>query len=298
MKLLVLGGSGLVGSRFVLLKSREFEIVSPSHQEFDLLDFQKYPEFIKNISPDVLINFAAFTNVDLAEAEKDQIDGLVYKLNVEAPKKLKEVANDLKLHLIHLSTDYVFDGTKSDSPYTENDNPNPVSWYAKTKFLGEEAVKTGKNFTIARIEMPFSPKFDKKKDVARIFLELLKNGQNIIATSDQKITPTFVDFGVEAISKLAQLKVEGIFHIASTGFTTPYDFAKIIAREFDLDGSFMRGTLKASLIEPVSFEEFSQTRVARRPKDSWLNVSKFESHFGKNILKSVEESINSFKLLL
>lgn len=289
MKILVLGGSGLVGSRFIQLKNKDFEIVSPSHQVFDLLNFAHYLGFIKDVSPEVIINFAAYTNVDEAEKEKDQINGLAFKLNVQAPKKLIEIVDELNLHLVHLSTDYVFDGMKSEAPYLEEDTPNPLSWYAKTKYEGEQAVKKGKSYTIARIEMPFSPEYDKKKDFARIFLDLLKNDQKINAIHDQKITPTFVDFGIEAISRLIKQKAKGIYHVASTDHTSPLDFAEEIAKQFNLD---------ASLINGIAFDEYSKTRKAPRPKDSWLDISKFENHFGNNVLKSVEEGITQFKKLI
>ncbi len=287
MKALVLGGSGLVGSRFLELKSGVSELVSPSHQDFDLLDFEKYSEVIKQINPEVIVNFAAFTNVDKAEEEKDDTEGVVYKLNVLVPKKLSVISRELGIRFIHLSTDYVFDGMKSNSPYIEEDLTNPLSWYAKTKDLGEKEIcEVGVNYAIVRIEMPFSVKFDKKKDIARTFLGLLKEGNEIIAINDQKITPTFVDYGVEAISLLFGQNTEGIFHIASTNHTSPYEFAKIIAREFNLS---------EDLIKPISFEKFSNTRPAKRPRDSWLCVEKFEKQFGRNILKTIEESIKEFK---
>lgn len=287
MKILVLGGSGLVGSRFLELKSGEFDVVSPSHNEFDLLNFPNYLETIRQINPEVVINFAAFTNVDKAEEEKDNPDGIVYKLNVLAPKNLSEITADLGIQFIHLSTDYVFDGTKSGSPYIEEEETNPLSWYAKTKDLGEkEILKGGSNYTIVRIEMPFSAKFDKKKDLARTFLNLLKEGKGISATNDQKVTPTLVDLGISAISELVKQNASGIFHIASTTHTTPFNFARILAKQFGLN---------EDLVKPISFEEFSKTRPVKRPKNSWLSVEKFESKFGKGILKPVEESIIEFK---
>ncbi|EKD90373.1 MAG: hypothetical protein ACD_31C00006G0008 [uncultured bacterium] len=286
MKILVLGGSGLVGSRFLELKSVEFDLVSPIHSEFDLLEFDSYRENITQINPEVVINFAAFTNVDQAEEEKDNPDGVVYKLNVLSPKNLAEAARELGVHFIHLSTDYVFDGTKT-KPYLEDDVTNPLSWYAKTKDLGEkEVLNSGSDYTIVRIEMPFSAKFDKKKDLARIFLDLLREGKEISATNDQKVTPTFVDDGIEAISRLAAGKVKGIYHVASTNHTTPFDFARILAKEFGLNEDLVQG---------LSFEEFSKTRPAKRPKDSWLSVEKFEHEIGKKILNTVEDSIGEFK---
>jgi dTDP-4-dehydrorhamnose reductase len=285
MKILILGGSGLVGSRFIEMAT-EYDIVAPSHEELDLLDFKKLETYLQEVDAEVVINFAAFTNVDSAEAEKDNKDGMVYKLNVAMPKFLAQTCTSLNKYLIHISTDYVFDGTKQ-TPYTEEDLPNPVNWYGTTKMLGEDAVKeSGGQSLIVRVEMPYSSHFDKKLDIARIFVKMLKEGKEINGVSDQKITPTYVDTLVNGLFKLIEARATGIYHLGSTDTTTPYDFAVMIAQKFDLD---------KNLIKAVPFEEYNKTRTAKRPQNSYLDITKFETEFGQTILKSVEESIEEFK---
>lgn len=285
MKILILGGSGLVGSRFIEMTT-EYDIVAPSHEELDLLDFKKLETYLQEVDAEVVLNFAAFTNVDSAEEEKDDENGSVYKLNVAMPKFLAQTCTSLNKYLIHISTDYVFDGTKQ-TPYTEEDLPNPVNWYGTTKMLGEDAVKeSGANYLIVRPEMPYSSHFDKKLDIARIFVKMLKEGKEINGVSDQKITPTYVDTLVNGLFKLIEARATGIYHLASTDTTTPYDFAVMIAEKFGLN----KGLIKA-----VPFEEYNKTRTAKRPQNSYLDVTKFETEFGEGILKTVEESVEEFK---
>ena len=115
---------------------------------------------------------------------------------------------------------------------------------------------------------------------------MLKEGKIINGVMDQKITPTYVDTLVYALQKLIEARATGIYHLASTDSTTPYDFAMLVAEKFNLD---------KTLIKPVSFAEYNQTRTAKRPQNSYLDVTKFETEFGKEILKTVDESIDEFK---
>lgn len=285
MKILILGGSGLVGSRFLEL-AEDYNLVSPSHEELDLLDFKKLETYLLESDADVILNLAAFTNVDEVEKEKDDQDGLVYKLNAAMPKALAQNCASSNRYLIHISTDYVFDGNKS-VPYVEDDLPNPVNWYGETKMLGEDAVKeSGSNFLIIRPEMPYSSHFEKKLDIARTFLKMLKEGKEINGISDQKITPTFVDTLVWGLFKLIEVRASGIYHLASADITTPYDFAVMIAEKFGLN---------KTLVKPVSFAQYNKTRTAKRPQNSYLDVSKFETEFGQGILRTVSRSLDEFK---
>lgn len=285
MKILILGSSGLVGSRFLELAA-DYNIVAPSHEELDLSDFVHLESYLGRSDADVVLNFAAFTNVDEAEKEKDNAEGLVYKLNVSVPKILAQNCLSLNKYFVHISTDYVFDGTKQ-APYIESDIPNPVNWYGTTKFLGEEEIKNiSPQFLIVRPEMPYSARFDKKPDIARVFLKMLKEGKEINGVSDQKITPTFVDTLIYGLFSLIDIKASGIYHLASTDWTTPYDFACLIADKFGLD---------RNLVKAVPFAQYNETRIAKRPQNSYLDVSKFEAEFGKGILKTLSESLDELE---
>jgi dTDP-4-dehydrorhamnose reductase len=294
MKILILGGTGLVGSKFIDKFKDSFEFDSPSHNDLDLLNEKEVESYITSSNAEVIINCAAFTNVDAAEDETDDKDGAVYQLNSIVPGLLAKFSRETNKHLIHISTDYVFDGTKKDSAYTEEDQPNPLNWYAKTKYYGEvNVLEADSNATIVRIEMPYTASFDKKIDFARYFLEKFKSGENFQCVRDQRITPIFVDFCVNALTKLIEKKPAGIYHVASTDSVTPYEFATILARTAN-ELKFSEKPFDPSLIMSIEFAQFNSGRRAPRPKNSWMSTQKFVSEFGEGILHTNEESIKEF----
>lgn len=286
-KVLVFGGSGLVGSKFIQLNEDNYEIKAPLVTEVDILKKDQLVRLIGDFNPEVIINFAAFTNVEEAEKQKDNKAGICYLINVIGAKNVAEVAKEFNKRLIHISTEYVFDGTKSENPYTEADQPNPINWYGETKYFAEQAVlQTKANALIMRICMPFSAFYELKKDVARFFLEQLRNGQEIKAITDQKITPTLVDDIADALRIFIESSRLGIYHVCSTNTTTPFEFAKLIAGAFGLE---------ASLVKPIAFDEYNKAKQAKLLKNSWLDSTKFRKEYGENILHTIEENIQIFK---
>lgn len=286
MTIVIFGGEGMVGSRFITLHSGSFEIIAPTIAELDFTDFEKTKNFLESKNPSVVINFAAITNVEASEEEKGNREGLTYKVNSLAVKNLAQVCKEQDYHLIHISTDYVFDGTRT-SPYTEEDNPNPINWYGETKYLGEKFIKdVDVGHTIVRIEMPFSAHFELKKDIARIFLNMLQNSQKIKAITDSDITPVLVDDIANALKLLIEKKPTGIYHVVSTSTTTPFKFAKKIAETFGLD---------ENLVKETTFNEYNRNKKAKLLRHSWLDSSKFVKEFGEGILHTIDESLELFK---
>ena len=285
-KLLIFGGAGLIGSKFISLNKDKYDIDAPEINELDILDKNQLFPYVEKSEAEVIINYAAFTDVDRAEEEKGNKEGLVYKLNSLVVKDFCNLCKKTKKHYIHFSTDYVFDGTKSESSYTEEDKPNPLSWYGETKRLAEQFIlDSGISSTIVRTSMPFSSHYDLKVDIARFFLKQLQENQEIVAISDQKVTPAFVDDLAHALKLLVDKKEKGIYHLVCSNSTTPYDFAKLVAEKFGLD---------STSVKPISIEEYNQTRKAKRSKYGWLSVEKFEKKFGKEILHSVEKGLDIF----
>lgn len=290
IKVLVFGGSGLVGSRFLELNKNIFEISSPDIEEVDILDTSQISKTIEDFNPAVVINFAAFTNVEGAEDEKDNKEGICYKINVIGARNVADACLKENAHLIHISTEYIFDGEKKDGPYTEEDQPHPINWYGMTKYLAEQAIKeSGCQLTIIRICMPISSHYQLKKDVARFFLEQLKNNQPIKAIEDQQISPTLVDDIAAALQIICQKKKEGLYHVASSTQISPLNFAKLIADTFNLD---------SSLISPISFDEYNSRKKAKLLKNSALSSEEFVKTFGEGILHSVEDNVNIFKKMI
>ncbi len=286
-KILVLGGSGLVGSRFIKDYDHTFDIKSPTAKEVDILNKDAVARITQEFNPDTIINFAAFTQVEEAENQKGDREGICYLINAVGAKNVALVCKEFDKKLIHISTEYVFDGTKAESPYTEEDKPNPINWYGVSKLFGEEFVlESGCSVAIVRISMPFSPYYELKKDVARFFLEELKAGKSIKAIEDQRVTPTIVSDIAGALKLMVEANSSGFYHVSSTDSVTPLEFAKTIARVFKLN---------YSLINSISFDEYNKGKKAKLLKFSWLNPTKFERELGEGILHTVEEGLVLFK---
>lgn len=295
--LLITGSTGLVGSRFVELFKKDFSIVtigrSNVDNQIDLTSKEEVFRTIQSSDADVLINFAAYTNVDEAEKEKGDTKGEVYTINTLLPFWLAKSCQDSGKKLYHISTDYVFDGKQEDRPYTEKDTPSPVdSWYSITKYKGEIGVANGfkkqENFSIIRISYPYSGVYKRKLDFARAIIERLSKKEPYLGIIDQKIKPTSVDDIANALQFLIFKQATGIYHVAGNYFPekyiTPLQFAKKIAKEMNMD---------TSLIKPISFRQLSKKRISPRPQHTWLSTEKIES-LGFHITP-IDEVLKRFK---
>jgi dTDP-4-dehydrorhamnose reductase len=286
-EVLVLGGSGLVGSGVQRRWAGRSVLVAPSHAQLDVLDARAVETFLHQSHAEVVLNLAAWADVDGAEPEKGDFGGRVYQLNVSHPQRLAQLCGELRKHLVHISTDYVFDGTRAERPYVEDDATNPLGWYAETKRLGEQAIlESGTPACIARIEMPFTgAEHVSKLDFARLCAGRLAAGQAIQGVTDQRVTPVFLDDAVDALWRLIEARYKGIVHVAAASWTTPYEFARAIAQRLHLD---------QGLVQAEPFERFAPRRPARRPQHPWLDVASFTRAFGQGILRSVDEELDAW----
>ena len=284
-KVLLFGGSGLVGSGFIGLNSQGFEIKAPLAQEVDILNKDQLLKQMEEFRPDTVINFAAYTNVEEAENERDDKNGICYKINVTGAKNVTQACRDFNIHLIHISTEYVFNGEKDVTPYNEEDRPDPINWYGQTKYMAETEVLNYQLALVARISMPYTAHYKLKKDIARFFLEQLKDGKQIKAIEDQKITPTLVSDIANALKVFIEKKTLGIYHVSAKDSVTPLELAKTIAETFHLD---------YSLISSILFDEYNLQKKGKLLKNSWLSPAKFDKEFGDDILHTVEEGIALF----
>jgi dTDP-4-dehydrorhamnose reductase len=283
---LVLGGSGFVGSRVRELWDGPLELLAPTHAELDVLDWSALASAIQTSPASSVLNLVAWADVDGAEAQSGDESGRVYQLNASLPGRLAELCRAHGKHLLHVSTDYVFDGVSHARPYRETDPTRALCWYAETKLAGEAAVlDVGGNVTVARIEMPFSGRAFPKRDFARAFLARLESSSPFKAVVDQRITPVFLDDAIEAFRLLLAKRTPGVMHVAAADATTPFAFAQALARRMELD---------VDLVEQVSFEEFAATRSARRPQHSWLDVTRFGTTVQPGVLRSVEDELDAW----
>ncbi len=299
MKLLVIGGSGLLGYKVAKMASNEHEtfltynyrsiqVEGCTALKLDKCDRKAVFELLEKIKPDVVVDTAALHNVDYCETHPEE----AWKVNVEGTRNVAEACKKIGAKIIFISTDYVFDGTKG--YYTEEDTPNPLSYYAKTKLEAEKTIQSlDVNYIIARPSVIYgwNPnevsglKSSSGKSVNFVVwaLQKLEKGEEIKAVTDQYSSPTLADNLAEALLVMASSEKQGIYHTAGKDCVNRYEFTLKIAEVFGLD---------KSLIKPVTSEIFKQ--VAKRPKKCCLDVSKAEKDFGIRFL-TVEEGLKLMK---
>jgi dTDP-4-dehydrorhamnose reductase len=245
MKILGTGLTGLVGSRIVeLLGGKcEFENLSRS-TGVDITNKDQVLEKIKVSDAQIILHLAAKTDVDGCELDKPlKENGEAWKINVEGTKHVAEACLKTNKKLFYVSTDFVFDGTREN--YSEEDIPNPVNWYAQTKYEGEKIIQNLKSpWIIARIAYPYRANFV-KLDFFRAILNRLKNNEIVTAVTDHIFAPTYIDDIAFAIDSLIDNDSQGIFHVVGSQSLTPFDAANLIADEFNLDKSKINKTTRS-----------------------------------------------------
>lgn len=281
-KLIIIGGSGLLGSRITELLQPNFDIVSLSTSHG--VDITK-PETLSAIEASDashVLHLAAKADVDGCEKDKPLgKEGPAWQINVEGARNVADICQSSSKTMIYVSTDFVFDGEKQPPyEYTEDDIPNPINWYSVTKYEGELAViESGANHIILRTAYPYRREFEEKKDFVRIILSRLQNGEKVAAVTDHFMSPTYIDDIASSIDALIRHDALGIYHVVGTGSITPYEASLAIAREFGLS---------SDLIEKTTREVFFKDR-AKRPFNLALKNAKITS-LGVSML-SFEEGL-------
>ncbi len=261
MKILATGLTGLVGSRFLELldNSYDFDHINLENG-INILDKNSVLSAISSSNVKIVLHMAAKTNVDGCEIDKKR-DKQILSLKSEKEKEdawiseqtawgvnvfgTQNIVNACKRHkkkIIYISTDFIFNGQKKS--YTEDDSPDPINWYAKTKYEGEKLVQnSGLDYIIVRTAYPYRA-FFQRSDFVRRIIEKLEKHEKLNMVTDHIITPTFIDDLVNALDVLIETDEQGIFHAVGSQSVTPYDAAIKIAREFDLDESVISKTTR------------------------------------------------------
>ena len=290
--ILLTGRTGQVGSELLRLLPEIGEVVAPDRQELDLLNPDSIRRAVREIRPEFIVNAAAFTAVDVAEAQEPD----AYAINANAPGVLAEEAKKIGAAVIHYSTDYVFDGSKS-RPYDEADSAAPINVYGKTKLAGEQAVcAAGAPHLIFRTAWVYSTR---GRNFLRTILRLATEKEELRVVRDQFGTPTWSrDIAEATVKILAQLtspgssvansfsRISGIYHLTAAGETTWFDFARAILEEAAhpspaiewFDEATRRRSLITRQIIPITTSEYP-TR-ASRPLYSVLSNSRLRQTFG------------------
>lgn len=275
-RILIVGSNGMLGQRLSeFLSERNYELFTCSVEEesfngdipyiqLDITKKNKVRELIYDFFPDYVLNTAAYTNVDKSETEKE----LAYKINVTGVENLALYTWAVDGHLIHVSTDYVFNGEKG--PYTERDKPDPINYYGRTKLAGENTLSTsGVRNSILRTNVLYGVAKHGRSDFVKWVFDSLSQNKTIKIVTDQINNPTYIDDLVLAINLVIEDNKEGCYHIGGSEFISRFEFTNMIADYFKLN---------KKLIQPIKTGELNQP--ARRPLRSGLVTLKAQTELG------------------
>ena len=249
MKILITGINGLVGNALfnfysdsnneLLLTSRNLEGLAST--SLDITKKEEVDNIIDEFKPDAVINAAAIADVDLCEEEKE----VCWNTNVTAIGYLIEACKRHDTHLIHISTDYIFNGEK-DGLYVENDNPDPLGYYGESKLGGENILKESNiDYTILRTILVYGK--HKKPNIVLKVKNRLENGNQVNLVDDQIRTLTYVDDLVRACDAVVNRKISGVYHISGNEMMSYYEIGMKIADHFSLDKSLINKMKTSSL---------------------------------------------------
>ena len=285
-KLLVIGGSGLVGSTLIKYAYPNFKIfstygenkiLSENCEWFNIHLLKKRDaiiDLINKIKPDAIIHTAAHASVDLCETDNKIAD----ELHVEVTKDIAEISKNIEAKLLYLSTDWVFEG-QLNKKYIESDLPNPVNYYGKTKLQSEKIIlDASTRNVILRTAVIYG--WHKKSRFTNWILTYLFDKKTVDPFSDQYATPTLVDDLAQAVIKIIERDVCGLYHATGKTCLNRFEFALKLAEKFNLE---------KSLINPVTKLEKKQD--APRPVSTCLDSRKLEALLGFDF-KNIENGIN------
>jgi dTDP-4-dehydrorhamnose reductase len=263
IRIAILGGKGMLGTDLAdTCKRHGFDVKVFDLPEFDIRNSQQLKQAVD--AADIIVNCAAYTNVDGAESEAE----LAYQVNAEAVGRLGAIAKDADKWLLHISTDFVFDG-RLDRPYVETDPPNPVNEYGKTKLAGEQLLgESGGRHCILRVEWTYGVHGD---NFVKKIIQRSKTDKTVKVVDDQIGSPTATTEVAVVICKLLPRKPEGIFHFASAGYVSRYEMAKFIFDKLSLDVNLL----------PCKTGDF--VSAAERPLNSRFDCSKIKNLLNEQI---------------
>ena len=263
-KILLIGADGMLGGELKERLEKKYDVTGTTIETLDICDKEAVMNKAKELNPDYIINCAAYSNVDGCEVNYD----LANKVNGIAVGNIAEAAKETDAKLIHISTDYVFDGKLDvNEIYTEDMPTAPVSAYGKTKLLGEQNAEKAGKYYILRTAWLYGLG---GKNFVKTMLKLSENHDSINVVCDQHGSPTSTTTLCEIIEKVIEKEpAYGVYHSTNEGFTTWYDFTKKI---YELSN-------KTTVVNPVTSEQYKEMNPASsdRPKNSQLSKQKLES---------------------
>jgi len=281
MKIVITGSNGMLGTDLVdLLKNRKaslglnLEVIEAPREILDITLEDNVSAFISTHTPDIIVNCAAFTNVDKCETEREA----AFNVNTLGPKHIALAAEECGARLIHISTDFVFDGN-SNRPYAEDDHTNPLSEYGRTKLEGEKNIQAHcDSYLIVRTSWLFG--HHGINFIAKM-VELAGHNKELSIVTDETGSPTYTPDLAGALWSLIKQKCGGIINVSNEGSCSRYEWAEYI---FKTMGCKIR-------INPI--KSFEYKRPAKVPLNSTLNCNKFTTVTGMR-MRQWKEAVASY----
>ena len=281
-KILITGSNGLLGQKLVelLLNAKDIQVIATArgenrlpfsegyeYQSMDITSREQVQEVVENVKPNVIIHTAAMTNVDQCESEKDAC----WAQNVSSVEYLIDACSKIDCFLLHVSTDFIFDGKFG--PYKEDAEANPISFYGWSKYAAEKVVQhSGIRWAIARTVLVYGIAFDMSRSNIILWVKKsLEEGKNIKVVTDQWRTPTLAEDLAMGCYLIADKEAEGIFNISGKDLLTPYEMAIMTADYFGLN---------KGLIAEADSSNFTQP--AKRPARTGFILNKSNKILGYN----------------
>jgi dTDP-4-dehydrorhamnose reductase len=268
-KIVIVGTGGRLGAALAR-EFKKYDVTGFNREQLDLSDLDGLSAKLHSMIFDVLINAAGFTNVDACETERDR----AFLINAEAPGVLAKICNAKHAKLIHFSTDYVFDGEKR-TPYTEEDNATPISFYGESKLIGEQNVQAaGDNHLVVRVSWVFGPD---RPSFVDAMIKRAEENENVAAVADKFSTPTYTHDIAGMLPRFFDRAVEGgILHFANVGKCSWQEYA-----QWALDCCGDAGVpLKTATVGELKLNDMKNW-IARRPVYSVLSAAKYTELSGR-----------------
>ena len=270
MRVLVTGARGQLGQDLTALL-RDDEVHETDFAELDIADRAAVDGLVRELRPEWVINVAAFNDVDGAESA----EAIAFAINTVGPGNLADAAAAVDAGMLHISSDFVFDGTKG-SPYTEDDRPNPLNVYGRSKYEGDKRVLNSKASAIVlRTAWLYGIN---GKNFVKAILERANEGRPFDVVSDQVGSPTYTRDLADAINRVIRTRARGLFHVTNAGACSRYEFAKAI----------VRGAVE---VRPITTPDSG--RRARRPASAPLTSTRWQAA-GLPPLRSWEDALSDF----
>ena len=264
-----------------LLKCTDIDLNDYWLEYLDFRDFEKYKKDVKDFNPDYLFHLGAYTNLEYCELHEDD----TYATNTESVKHAVNIANDLEIPILYISTAGIFDGKKD--VYDESDQPKPIGHYAKSKYLGEKYVEANANkYLVCRAGwmMGGGPKKD-KKFVQKIMKQLKNERKELFVVNDKDGTPTYTHDFAKNVKLLLEKEIWGLYNMVCEGLTSRFEVAQEIISELGLKDEI--------IIHEVTSKYFSEEYFADRPNCERL-INKHLDDLGLNVMREWRVALKDY----